>query len=125
MSEYGGIDISVSGIIDRLRDELDKVKEQLSQEIMKNVELEKKIGELKIYRNLWKEGNQQKKSQIRDLTQQLNNVKANISEFFSILDAEEESGDGNIFHPVRINSCRTTESVRISEIFKQLKQYLK
>ena len=45
-----------------------------------------------------------------------------IKEFLSILDKQEESDSGRLFHPNQISSVRIMDGTRIGEILTELKE---
>jgi len=51
-------------------------------------------------------------------------IKETIREFFRILDTQEESDDGRVFHPVQISSCRVMLTARLSEVLDDMKEYV-
>jgi len=52
-------------------------------------------------------------------------LKDLVKEFFSILDEEEESDSGRVFHPVYISSCRVMKTKRLGELFTEMKKLIK
>ena len=52
------------------------------------------------------------------------NIKHTLQEFIDILETQEESSNGEPFHPVTIHSCRVMKSERIGEIIKEMKNYV-
>lgn len=49
-------------------------------------------------------------------------LKGLVLELFSILDAEEESDSGRVFHPVYISSCRVMQTERLRRILPRMKE---
>ena len=53
---------------------------------------------------------------------ELEDLKANLTEFFGILDAVEETDEGRLFHPTSFSSCRVLAAKRGNEILQRLKE---
>ncbi len=49
-------------------------------------------------------------------------IKDLLRQFFYYLDIEEESDNGNKFHPNYLRSCRAIDSQHLHELLGQLKQ---
>ena len=45
-----------------------------------------------------------------------------VKEFFAILDVEEESVNGSIFHPTYIGSCRAVTTARLVELLPEMRK---
>ena len=54
----------------------------------------------------------------------MSNLTELLTEFFTILDEVEESDSGTEFHPVFISSCRALKTIRINELFYDIKQII-
>lgn len=44
-----------------------------------------------------------------------------LVELISLLEVQEETDEGRLFHPTRITSCRAADAARINNILTQLK----
>jgi len=49
-----------------------------------------------------------------------NRAKELLTELMDILDIEEESDSGTIFHPVHISSCRCMLTQKVSDLLKKI-----
>jgi len=52
-------------------------------------------------------------------------LKKLVREFFEILDVEEESDSGRLFHPVYISSVRVMTTKRLNEMLERMKELSK
>jgi hypothetical protein len=48
-----------------------------------------------------------------------------VNQFFSFLDATEESDEGRIFHPIRIDCCRCLMSEPLGKVLGEMKSLAK
>lgn len=55
--------------------------------------------------------------------EQLEEIKALIRQYFSILDIVEETDDGREFHPNRLGSCRAMDCDRMEKLLIKLKEF--
>jgi hypothetical protein len=51
-----------------------------------------------------------------------NELKTLVKEFFRILDIEEESDEGRLFHPTFITSCRVLDQVKLNKTLARMKE---
>jgi len=47
-----------------------------------------------------------------------------VKELFRLLDKTEETGEGRVFHPNRISSCRVLDGEKLEQVLKELKNTL-
>lgn len=45
-----------------------------------------------------------------------------VRELFELLDKQEETDDGRVFHPNRISSCRVADTEKLNQILNQLRK---
>jgi 3'-phosphoadenosine 5'-phosphosulfate sulfotransferase (PAPS reductase)/FAD synthetase len=52
----------------------------------------------------------------------VNDLKECVREFFKILDSQEESEEGRMFHPVTINCCRAMMIEPLNKLLDRMKE---
>jgi hypothetical protein len=57
------------------------------------------------------------------MSNNIKDAKQDLKEFFKILDIQEESEEGRMFHPTFISCCRSFTLVKLNGILSRLKQY--
>lgn len=58
---------------------------------------------------------------VKEITERNDIVMTNLTELFAMLDYEEESDGGKMFHPVTISCCRVMMVQKLNTILNELK----
>lgn len=56
--------------------------------------------------------------------EELVSIKARLTEFFSFLDATEESDSGRVFHPIAISCCRAMQLEPLGKCITALRSHI-
>jgi hypothetical protein len=71
----------------------------------------------------WKQGDINIFDAMADvLLTKIEQFRTATTELIRLLEIEEESDDGNRFHPNRISSCRVIDGMQINQCLKKLKE---